>query len=88
MKVLFAIQATGNGHLARARELIPELKKQVDLDLLVSGNQGEIELDYPIKYPLSRFGLYFREGWGNRLAKDDFKFAFETIVERYSNPTS
>ncbi len=50
MKVLYAIQGTGNGHLSRARHLIPILKKYCELDVLVSGTQSEIVLPYPIKF--------------------------------------
>ena len=44
MKILFAIQGTGNGHLSRAKEIIPYLIKYADVDLLVSGTQSQIEL--------------------------------------------
>lgn len=39
MKLLYAIQATGNGHLARARALAPALMQQagLDVDFLFSG---------------------------------------------------
>jgi len=39
MKILYAIQGTGNGHLARAVDIIPELKKYGTLDLFVSGRR-------------------------------------------------
>ncbi len=57
MRVLYAIQATGNGHLARALEIIPVLKKYCDLDIFVSGIQGDIKLPYPIKY--QKYGMSF-----------------------------
>jgi UDP:flavonoid glycosyltransferase YjiC (YdhE family) len=50
MKILYAIQGTGNGHLSRAVDIIPELKKHGDLDLFVSGAQAEIALPYTVKY--------------------------------------
>jgi uncharacterized protein (TIGR00661 family) len=50
MKILYAIQGTGNGHVSRAREIIPILKKKGDLDLLISGTQADVDLPYPIKY--------------------------------------
>lgn len=51
MKVLYAIQGTGNGHLNRAREIIPILKNHVDeLDLLVSGAQHQVDYEHEIKY--------------------------------------
>lgn len=50
MKILYAIQGTGNGHLSRAREIIPILQKKGDLDLLISGTQADVELPFPVKY--------------------------------------
>jgi uncharacterized protein (TIGR00661 family) len=50
MKILYAIQATGNGHISRAREIIPYLLKHGELDLLVSGRQAEVQLPYLVKY--------------------------------------
>ena len=50
MKILYAIQGTGNGHLSRAREIIPILQKKGELDILVSGTQADVELPYPVKY--------------------------------------
>jgi uncharacterized protein (TIGR00661 family) len=50
MKILYAIQGTGNGHLSRAREIIPILQKKGELDLLISGTQADVELPFPVKY--------------------------------------
>ena len=50
MKVLYAIQGTGNGHLSRAKEIVPALLNRVEVDILVSGSQAEVEFPYEIKY--------------------------------------
>jgi len=51
MNVLYAIQGTGNGHLSRARDMIPALlSRGVNLDILVSGTQADLPLPYEIKY--------------------------------------
>ena len=39
MKILFAIQGTGNGHISRAREIVPLLQQYGEVDLLVSGTE-------------------------------------------------
>jgi uncharacterized protein (TIGR00661 family) len=57
MKVLYAIQGTGNGHVSRANEIIPFLEKKCDLDILLSGTQADVGLNYPIKYKMK--GLCF-----------------------------
>ena len=49
MKVLYAIQGTGNGHVARAREIVPVLEQMCDLDLLISGIQADGSISQPIK---------------------------------------
>jgi uncharacterized protein (TIGR00661 family) len=50
MKVLYAIQATGNGHVSRATEIIPILKTKCELDILISGTEADINLNHEIKY--------------------------------------
>ncbi len=50
MKILYAIQATGNGHLSRAREIIPHLLNYGEVDILVSGTQADVSLPYLVKY--------------------------------------
>lgn len=65
MKVLYAIQGTGNGHLSRARDIIPILqKKNITLDILVSGTQADIHIPYPIKYQLSGWSFIFGKKGG------------------------
>jgi uncharacterized protein (TIGR00661 family) len=53
MKILFGIQATGNGHLSRAKDLYFMLKDNPpveQIDVLVSGNNSAIDVPFPIKY--------------------------------------
>tara|TARA_R110002051_G_scaffold153510_4_gene225910 strand:- start:28737 stop:29735 length:999 start_codon:yes stop_codon:yes gene_type:complete len=65
MKVLYAIQGTGNGHLSRARDVIPSLIKHgVVLDILVSGIQADIKLPYPVKYQLKGLSFIFGKKGG------------------------
>lgn len=59
MKILYAIQATGNGHVSRAREIIPHLKKHGEVDLLLSGTQAEVGLEDPVKFRFNGFGFVF-----------------------------
>ncbi len=70
MKVLFAIQGTGNGHLSRARAIIPVLQKhKIDLDLLVSGIQADVSLPYPITYQFKGLSFIFGKKGGVDLWK-------------------
>ncbi len=64
MNILYAIQGTGNGHLSRAVDIIPELKKYGSLDLFVSGAQAEVKLPYPVKYKSKGLSFYFGKSGG------------------------
>ncbi|HPE77313.1 MAG TPA: glycosyltransferase family protein [Draconibacterium sp.] len=57
MKILYAIQGTGNGHLARATEIVPILREMANTDILVSGCQADIALPFPVSY--QRYGISF-----------------------------
>lgn len=59
MKILYAIQGTGNGHISRAREIVPLLQQYGELDLLISGTQAEVSLSQPVKYRFHGFSFVF-----------------------------
>ena len=46
MKILYAVQGTGNGHLSRAKEIYSILNNRVEVDVLISGTQYEIDFDF------------------------------------------
>lgn len=50
LKILYAVQGTGNGHVARAREIIPILQKYGAVDVVLSGDQSEVNLPVQPKY--------------------------------------
>lgn len=50
MKILYAVQATGNGHISRANEIVPLLEKLADTDVVLSGTQGDLPLNLFVKY--------------------------------------
>ncbi|HEV8511875.1 MAG TPA: glycosyltransferase family protein, partial [Cyclobacteriaceae bacterium] len=91
MKILYAIQGTGNGHLARAVDVIPELKKYGTLDLFVSGAQAEVKLPYPVKYKSKGLSFYFGKSGGinffktfqKNSSKDVMREIKEFPVEKY-----
>ena len=65
MKILYAIQGTGNGHLSRARDIIPVLKRIGEVDILISGKQADIGLPFPIKYKMHGLGFIFGKKGGD-----------------------
>jgi len=64
MKILYAIQGTGNGHVSRARDIIPILQKKGELDILVSGIQADVALPYNIKYKFKGLSFIFGKKGG------------------------
>jgi uncharacterized protein (TIGR00661 family) len=64
MKILFAIQGTGNGHISRAREVIPHLLRYGELDILISGTQADVSLPYAIKYQVPGISFTFGKHGG------------------------
>lgn len=49
-KLLYAIQGTGNGHVARAREIVPLLQERYEVEVLLSGNQSEVKLPFAVHH--------------------------------------
>jgi uncharacterized protein (TIGR00661 family) len=85
MKILYAIQGTGNGHLSRAVDIIPELKKHGNLDLFVSGAQAEIVLPYPVKYKSKGLSFYFGKSGGINFLKTFQKNSSKEVIKEIKN---
>jgi len=64
MKILYAIQGTGNGHLSRSMDIVPLLQKKADVDVLVSGIQGDLKLPFPVKYQFKGLSFIFGKSGG------------------------
>jgi uncharacterized protein (TIGR00661 family) len=64
MKILYAVQGTGNGHLSRARELVPLLDAYGQVDVLVSGTHSEIAINRPVLYQFHGMGFQFGKKGG------------------------
>ncbi len=74
LKILYAVQATGNGHIARATELYPYLTKYGQVDFFLSGNNYSLSSTLPIKYRSKGLSLFYR----NDGKLDYFKIIFQT----------
>ena len=59
MKILYSVQATGNGHISRAMELLPYLKRYGTVDLFLSGENSSLSLDAPVKYRSKGLSLFY-----------------------------
>jgi uncharacterized protein (TIGR00661 family) len=85
MKILYAIQGTGNGHMARAQEILPILNDYAKVDILLSGRQCELSLPYPIHYRLKGLGFIFGKNGGIDYKKtlwDNSLFSFMKEVRQ------
>ncbi len=87
MKILYAIQGTGNGHIARAFDVIPQLQRHGQVDLLVSGTQCDIQLPWEVKYRLYGLSFIFGQKGGVDTKKTLRKLRpFQLLKEIYSVP--
>jgi uncharacterized protein (TIGR00661 family) len=69
MKILYALQATGNGHISRANEILPLLEKMAEVDVLLSGTQADVGLQHSIKYQKKGLSFVFGKKGGVDLLK-------------------
>lgn len=80
MKVLYAIQGTGNGHLSRSMDIVPRLKNMAEVDVVVSGIQGDLKLPFPVKYQFHGMGFIFGKSGGVDLWKTFYKSNFRKFL--------
>jgi len=64
MKIFYAIQGTGNGHISRAVELYPYLKKYGEVDFFLSGSNAHLKTDIPIKFKSKGLSLFYKHTGG------------------------
>ncbi len=81
MKILYAIQGTGNGHISRARDIIPVLNKFCKTDILVSGYQSDVILPYPLDYKYNGLSFIF----GKKGGIDMWNTYIESNIKRLKN---
>ena len=85
MKVLYAIQATGNGHVSRANEIIPLLQKKCELDILISGTQADVGLDHKVTYQRKGFSFIFGKKGGIDFYKTFKQFQSKRFLTEIKN---
>jgi uncharacterized protein (TIGR00661 family) len=69
MKILYAVQATGNGHISRAAEIIPLLEKYGTVDVMLSGNNAHLPVSLHVKFRSKGLSLFYQSGGGINYAK-------------------
>ncbi len=81
MKVLYAVQAAGNGHISRANELIPLLEKLCSVDILLSGMQADVGLNHFIKFRRKGMGFVKGKNGGIDLVKTIRQFRTKNFLQ-------
>ena len=69
MKILYSVQATGNGHIARAAELMPFLSRYGKVDIFLSGSNSSLTTNLPVTFTSKGLSLFY----GNRGGLDYWK---------------
>jgi len=91
MKIFYAVQATGNGHISRAYQLMPYLEEYGEVDVFLSGSNSNLNVPLPIKYRSSGISLNYSECGGLDIQKtwkdmkllNAMKLARQLPVEQY-----
>ena len=78
MKILYAVQATGNGHISRAVELLPYLEQYGQVDVFLSGENCHLPTSLPVKYKSRGVSLFY----GNRGGLNYFKMWQKFSIKR------
>lgn len=64
MKIFYAVQATGNGHIARAIEILPFLEQYGTVDVFLSGSNSSLQSKLPVKFRSKGISLYYSPSGG------------------------
>ncbi|OJV56100.1 MAG: hypothetical protein BGO31_18700 [Bacteroidetes bacterium 43-16] len=91
MKIFYAVQATGNGHISRAMELLPYLNQYGTVDVFLSGSNSSLDSTLPVLLRSKGLSLFYTHSGGldlKRIAKslapiEVYRTAKSLPVERY-----
>ncbi len=87
MKIFYAVQATGNGHIARAIELMPYLKKMGQVDVFLSGSNSHLPAALPVVFKSKGMSLFYGNNGGLNYPKMLQSFSpFQIIREAAALP--
>jgi len=86
MKIFYAIQGTGNGHISRAEQLYPYLKKYGEVDFFLSGSNAQLQTPLPIKYKSDGISLHYKTTGGMDYGKISKSLSFNIYKEAKALP--
>ena len=81
MKILYCVQLTGNGHVTRANELIPEFKKVAKVDVLTSGNQNSLDIREKVRFKYRGISFVFGTNGGVDIFKTIINFRLFSFLK-------
>lgn len=81
MKILYAIQGTGNGHVCRARDIVPILSRKAEVDVLISGIQSDVQLPFNVKYVFKGLSYIFGKNGGVDLLETYKKSRIKNLLK-------
>lgn len=58
MKIFYAVQATGNGHISRAMEILPYLQEYGEVDICLSGSNSDLNINTDVKFRNKGLSLF------------------------------
>lgn len=80
MNIFYAVQATGNGHISRAAQILPTLQKYGKVDVFLSGSNATLDPGFEVKYRSKGLSLFYNKCGG--LNKKAF-IAKNSLVRAY-----
>ncbi|MFN3794533.1 MAG: glycosyltransferase family protein [Chitinophagaceae bacterium] len=80
MKIFYAVQATGNGHIARAIELLPYLRKHGKVDIFLSGNNANLQGGLTPSFVSKGLSLHYANNGGLDYGKMVKQFALRRML--------
>ena len=81
MKIFYAVQATGNGHISRAMEILPYLERYGKVDLFLSGANSTLELDSPVRFRSKGLCLFYNSSGSLDYWKMAKNFAPQRVIK-------
>ncbi|RQO30113.1 glycosyl transferase [Taibaiella sp. KBW10] len=69
MRILYAVQATGNGHISRAMELLPHLSRYGQVDVFLSGSNSSLDPQLPVRFRNKGISLFYTKNGKINLLK-------------------
>ncbi|MBP6236684.1 MAG: hypothetical protein KA270_06885 [Saprospiraceae bacterium] len=79
MKILYSVQATGNGHISRAHQLYPYLCEMGEVDIMLSGSNATLAMDIPVTYRSKGMSLFYSRCGGLDYFKTWKAFSYRQI---------